>query len=184
MSLVTVPALTHSGLVDCVCRTGRDAALHQSRHYVKDYPLIKYLVGGAFVALSLAACGSTTVAPSQSSTALPQTAAPVAHVVTPVPTVAPTAVPTSMPAVAANCPQTYTGQKVDLTGTITATFAVGGNFFSVIKDGNGQTCQLVTATNPGQVGALIAVHGLVGYVSPGSPPINRIAFAAYAAGDH
>jgi hypothetical protein len=89
MSLVTVPGLTHSGIVDCVCRTGRDSALHQSRYYVKGYPLIKYLAGGVLVALSLAACGASTAAPSHTSAAtmLPfSTATATASAPTPVPT--------------------------------------------------------------------------------------------------
>jgi hypothetical protein len=81
------------------------------------------------------------------------------------------------------CPATFTGQKVTVTGTVVQSLAIGGNFISVVKDGNGQTCQLVTASDPGRAGASITVTDYVAYVSPGTPPITRIASAAYAATD-
>lgn len=82
------------------------------------------------------------------------------------------------------CPATFTGQKVTVTGSVVQSLAIGGNFISVVKDGNGQTCQLVTASDPGKPGASITVADYVAYVSPGTPPISRIASAAYAANDH
>lgn len=59
-----------------------------------------------------------------------------------------------------------------------------GSSESVVKDNRGRTCQLVTPVHPGSVGASVSVSGYVAYVSPGTPPINRIATAAYAANDH
>jgi hypothetical protein len=128
------------------------------------------LTAAVWAILGLAACGSTTSAPTATVSATP-TAQPGGSAVT-------------NPIAATNlCPATFTGQKVSLTGTIVTSLAIGGNFFSVVKDGNGQTCQLVTSTNPGATGATITVTDFVAYVSPGTPPISRIASAAYAAND-
>ena len=123
------------------------------------------------VILGLAACGSTTLAPTATVAATP--------------TARPTGSAATSPVPATNlCPTTFTGQKVSLTATVVQSFAIGGNFISAVKDGNGQTCELVTSTNPGATGTTITVTDFVAYVAPGTPPIKRIASAAFAANDH
>jgi hypothetical protein len=121
------------------------------------------IIGTALVALTLAACGASAPATLAPSTAVSAT---------------------SQPAAVNPCPKTYTGQRVDLSGTVESSLAIGGNYIAIVKDGNGQTCQLVTHTNPGQAGATVAVQNYVAYVSPGTPPISRIAPGDYAATDH
>lgn len=129
---------------------------------------LRLVPAGAALTL-LAACGSSAGGSPTATPSSPQsTGAP----------------PTATTASTADCLKQYSGQHVDLSGTITAVMPLGGNYFVMVKDSTGTTCQLVMHTNPGAAGASVSVHDYVAYVARGNPPINRVAPADYAANDH
>lgn len=139
----------------------------------------RIIIGLATAGL-LAACGSTATASNSTPSSIGSaTGAP-----SPVATSEPTQAPTAPPAPSGLCASSYNGQTVDVSGTsVYGSLALGNNFEVIVKDAQGTTCQVITNADPGPVGAHVSFHGYVAYVSPGTPPINRVAYPAYAQND-
>ncbi len=121
----------------------------------------------------LAAAGAVSACGAASSTSV--STSPIAAAST-------QAASTSPPQVS-GCPRQFTGQTVTVTGTVTLSLVIGANWDVALTDAQGGTCQIVTNTDPGANGSHAVYTNYVAYVSPGTPPINRVAFATYAATD-
>ncbi len=133
--------------------------------------------------LFVAACGGVTSA-SVTDYATRTATATATPAATATPSSAISSPAALQPPSAGTCPATYTGERVHLGGTLTYVLPIGGHYVASVKDSAGHTCQLVTHTDPGKVGATVSVQDYVAYISPGIPPTSQVAPADYAAGDH
>jgi hypothetical protein len=122
-------------------------------------PKLLFLALGA---IGIAACGGGTATSNSSNP----------------PTGSSTTTAASTSAATAGCPSAYKQQTVDLTGTVSGTpLQLGSKWFITVKDYSGNTCQVVTPTNPGQES--VSLHAYVAFPSPGNQPSKPIAYPVY-----